>query len=61
MCGELLLFSELYSWRIFLELSIKKFGVMKDLEIGFDYNFSENDSDLFRSEMLAQIYLSLKP
>ena len=35
---------------------------MKDLEIiGFDYNFSVNDSDLFRSEMLAQIYLSLKP
>ena len=34
---------------------------MKDLEIGFDYNFSVNDSDLFRAELLAQIYLSLKP
>ena len=34
---------------------------MKDLEIGFDYNFSESESDLFRAEMLAQIYYSLKP
>jgi len=31
---------------------------MKDLEIiGFDYDFSENDSELFRAELLASILL----
>ena len=34
---------------------------MKDLEIGFDYDFSENDSDLFRAELLASIFNLLKP
>lgn len=35
---------------------------MKDLDINtFDHNFGENDSDLFRYEILAQLYfLSVK-